>query len=260
MAEHLRRQPRHPIAKRYPQEAPVRTEVLDKRMGFSRDVILDENGPVCSCYPRPSTHTIPSMFYDAIKCPHKNRVHIQPAQETLFNYPWTANSLNRLDQRPRRMRYQQDITSNDDSDDEVLSLISEENDGLENPPPRRAGPRLRNRPKQEVDAMSVATAPPFRYMPDNDPRQDPPYTAPEQATDYLAVKRRVASVEDVRHVRHRPKDFNKFLDDDDPKRMGNSRLSNRSFTGSYVDPSKCHFPLKSFQEIFMLTKGIPIFK
>ena len=227
MAEHLRRQPRHPIAKRYPQEQPVRTEVYDKRGGFSRDVILDESGAVCNCFPRPSTHTIPSMFYDAIKCPHENRVHIQPAQEMQFNYPWTADSMKRHDRRTRGMRYQQD--------DDVLSFISEENNGLQYSPAPHAF--LRNRPKQDIDAMSVATAPPFRYMPDNDPREDPPYTAPEQATDFLAIKRRAASFDDVRHVRHKPKTYNKFVDDD-LNRAGNSRLSNRSFTGSYVDPSK----------------------
>lgn len=221
MADHLRRQPRHPIAKRYPQEPPARTEVYDRRGGFSRDVILDESGAVCNCFPRPSTHTIPSMFYDAIKCPHENRVHIQPAQETQFNYPWTANSLKRHNRRARGTRYRQD--------DDVLSFISEENDGLYSPPHAF----LRNRP--DVDALSVATAPPFRYMPDNDPREDPPYTAPEQATEYLAMKRRAASFDDVRHVRHKPKDYNNFLDDD-VNRVGNSRLSNRSFTGSYVDP------------------------
>lgn len=227
MGEHLRRQPRHPIAKRYPQEPPARIEVYDRRRGISRDVFIDDNDFVCNCYPRPSTHTIPSMFYDGIKCPHVDRVHIQPAQETQFNYPWTANSLKRGNARGRR-RYQ---------DDDILSFISEENDEV-----RYSPPFLQNRPD---DVLSVATAPPFRYMPDNDPRQDPPYTAPEQATDYLEMKRRAASLDDVRHVRHRPKElksdyiggYNRFMDDDVNK-AGNSRLSNRQFTGNYVDPSK----------------------
>lgn len=223
MGDHLRRQPRHPIAKRYPAEPPPRIEVYDRKGRYSRDVVLDDSDVVCNCFPRPSTHTIPSMFYDAIKCPHVNKVHIQPAQETQFNYPWTANSIKRRKARGYRI------------EDDVLSYISEENEEIRNSPPF-----LRNRPD---DVLSIATAPPFRYMPDNDPRQDPPYTAPEQATEYLTMKRRAASVDDVRQrVRYRPKElksdyiggYNVF--DDDNRPTGNSRIANRQFTGNYVDP------------------------
>lgn len=224
MGDRLRRQPRHPIAKRYPQDAPARIEMNFRRGQLSRDIYYDDNDLVCNCFPRPSTHTIPSMFYDAIKCPHDHYGHIQPAQETQFNYPWTANTL----KRRRRRKF-------GDNEDDDLSIISEEYDHLHVSPAF-----LRNR---EADQLSIATAPPFRYMPDNDPRQDPPYTAPEQATEYLEYKRRAASFDDVRQRGHLsdPRDgYNPFHDDigRHRNRHGNSRLANRQFTGNYVDPSK----------------------
>ena len=197
MADHLRRQPRHPIARRYPAEPPPRIEIRVRRGHHSREDehFYPDMDVICNCFPRPSAHTVPSMFYDAIKCPHKHDGHIQPAQETQFNYPWTASSLKR---RKARGPY---------TDFDGLSMISE-NDELD-------------------DARSIATAPPFRYMPDNDPRQDPPFSAPEQATEYLAMKRRAASFNDVRTGVGTPM-----------RSPGNSRLENRQFTGSYVDPSK----------------------
>ena len=202
MAEYLSRQPRHPIATRYPIEPPPRIEMRVRRGHHSREYVYQDSDVICNCFPRPSTHTIPSMFYDAIKCPHKHDGHIQPAQETQFNYPWTASSLRRKKNRGPYTDY------------DHLSVISE------------GGSPDYIRERQD-DELSIATAPPFRYMPDNDPRQDPPFTAPEQATDYLAMKRRAASLNDVRHHGFDP-----------PKRHGNSRLDNRQFTGSYVDPSK----------------------
>lgn len=223
MADRFSKYPRHPIAKRLPMEPPPRIEINVRRKNSGESVFDDgiyDKSVVCDCFPRTSTKMVPSMFYDKIVCPHQHDAHIQPAQETQFNYPWTANTVSRRIARG----------GDDDELSERLSLISEEDDQLRfSPPPIR---------QKEPDVLSIQTAPPIVTQLDfDDPRMiHPPYTAPANDPPILTNGRRVMSVEDIRNPTHKPTSGI-------PQSRGNlspskSRLSNRQFTGNYVDPRK----------------------
>lgn len=45
----------------------------------------------CTCYPRASQKTIPSMMYDGVKCHHPEH-KFQPARQDYFAYPWTSQT------------------------------------------------------------------------------------------------------------------------------------------------------------------------
>ncbi|XP_033748207.1 uncharacterized protein LOC117333160 [Pecten maximus] len=107
---------------------------------------LDPN--ICRCFPRTSQKTIPSMLYDHINCPHVEHRHIQPAQQYVFTYPWTASSGNGRQRANREF-----------DQDSGLSVIGEEDDDWENNVTR--------------------TAPPFAMH--SPTRARMPYTAPVQA-------------------------------------------------------------------------------
>lgn len=233
MAGRLKKRPPHPIAKRLPMDPPPRIETNVRRESYDSndhlyyDRSYYDNSVVCNCFPRTSTKMVPSMFYDKIVCPHQHNAHIQPAQETQFNYPWTANSVSR-----RRARGGPE----DDELSERLSLISEEDEQL-----RFSPPPLRQKPP---DVLSIQTAPPIVAERDfEDPREmQPPYTAPVNDPPVLTNGRRVMSVEDIRNPAYRS--------DGMPRSRGNvsptkSRLSNRQFTGSYVDPRE--YPASYFR-------------
>ncbi|XP_045173355.1 uncharacterized protein LOC123534933 [Mercenaria mercenaria] len=212
----------HPVARRAPARRPPRIEMqirrgmYDQRHGDPWDY---GNEAVCDCFPRTSKHTIPSMFYDKIACPHTNYAHIQPAQETQFNYPWTANSLSR-----------QKARGEDDELSERLSLISEEDDQLRFSP----NPLQRNDP----DVLSIQTAPPYWYKREGDARDSkPPFTAPVNDTQILTNGRRAQSMQDIRDPAYRTDGMTPTGNNYSPTgNRRNSRLSNRQFTGTYVDP------------------------
>ncbi|KAL8569163.1 hypothetical protein ACOMHN_020290 [Nucella lapillus] len=46
----------------------------------------------CTCYPRVSKNTIPSMMYDEVRCPHPEHMY-QPAEQDVFAYPWTTQTF-----------------------------------------------------------------------------------------------------------------------------------------------------------------------
>lgn len=223
-ARYTHHYPRHPIATRVPAHRPARIEMqvrrgtYEQRLGDSWDY---DNEAVCDCFPRTSRHTIPSMFYDKITCPHTNHAHIQPAQETQFNYPWTANSISR-----------QKARGDDDALSERLSLISEEDAQLRFSP----DPLQRNDP----DVLSIQTAPPYRYNRESDVRNSkPPYTAQIHDTQILANGRRAQSMQDIRDPSYRTDGMTQNRGFDSPTgSRRNSRLVNRQFTGSYVDSRK----------------------
>lgn len=210
----------HPIAKRPPARRPPRIEVQVRRGMYDHEEPWDYgNDAVCDCFPRTSQHTIPSMFYDKLTCPHKNFAHIQPAQETQFNYPWTANSLSR-----------QKARGDDDDLSERLSLISEEDEQLRFSP----NPLQRNEP----DVLSIQTAPPYWYKRDGDARDSkPPYTAPVNDTQILENGPRAQSMQDIRNPAFRTDGMTptRVAESQNGNRR-NSRLSNRQFTGTYIDP------------------------
>lgn len=207
---------RHPIAKRPPVGPPPRIETRVRRGApdTARDDFAqyDDDGVVCTCYPRPSQHTVPSMFYDKITCPHRDQhAHIQPAHSNQFNYPWTAHSI----QRPR---------NDDDELSERLSLITEEDDQLRfSPYPFKS---------RNPDDISVRTAPPLWQPQDFEDRdRQPPHTAPVNDTQVLMNGRRAQSMQDIRDPAYRSDGLPPARDT-----AGRSRLSNRQFTGTYVDP------------------------
>lgn len=225
MADKFRRYPRHPIAKRLPMEPPPRIEMNVRRgyydQEFPENDYFDQN-VVCNCFPRTSTNMVPSMFYDKIVCPHQHDAHIQPAQETQFNYPWTANSVSRRQARG----------ADDDELSERLSLISEEDDQLRfSPPPLR---------QKSADVLSIQTAPPMVSNRDfDDPREvHPPYTAPVNDVYMISEGRRAMSLENIPRSRNAS--------------PSKSRLSNRQFTGSYVDPSKLTISISWVNSIWYL--------
>lgn len=213
---------RHNAGWRAPAKRPARIEMQIRRGmydEYSGDQWDYENNAVCDCFPRTSTHTIPSMFYDKITCPHKNYQHIQPAQETQFNYPWTANSLSR-----------QKARGDDDDLSERLSLISEEDDQLRFTP--------NHLQRNEPDVLSIQTAPPYWYKREGDPRESkPPFTAPVNDTQILTNGRRAESMQDIRDPAYRTDGMTPTREHYSPTgHRRNSRLSNRQFTGTYVDP------------------------
>lgn len=222
-SEYSRHQPRHPIAKRGPARRPPRIEMKVRRGMYDtqRDPGWDyDNDAICDCFPRTSKHTIPSMFYDKLTCPHRNYAHIQPAQETQFNYPWTADSIGRQKARGRE----------DDELSERLSLISEEDEQLKfTPHPIQ---------QREPDVLSIQTAPPYWYKPESEVRDSkPPYTAPMNDTQVLNNGRRATSMQDIRDPAYRTDGLTPTRDNvSQAGARRASRLSNRQFTGTYVDP------------------------
>lgn len=216
--------PQHPIATRAPARRPPRIEmhvrrgIYEQRLGDKWDY---DNDAVCDCFPRTSKHTIPSMFYDKISCPHTHHAHIQPAQDTQFNYPWTANSISR--HKARR---------DDDALSERLSLISEEDDQL------RFSPNQLQR--HEPDVHSIQTAPPYWYTRETGVRNSkPPYTAQINDTQILSNGRRAQSMQDIRDPAYRTDGMTKTRGLDSPtNHRRNSRILSRQFTGSYVDTRK----------------------
>lgn len=220
MTERLRRLPRHPIAKRYPAEPPPRIQISYRKGDYDHHGGLynDEEAPVCDCFPRPSRHTIPSMFYDKIVCPHKDQAHVQPAHVAQFNYPWTANSTG----RPK--------LDEEDTISERMSLISEEDEQL------RFTPNFLQR--NPPDVLSVATAPPYWYTRKTNPREEEaPYTAPANDEPVLAPRgRRAVSVQDLHMTGARTPKATSQRQPSPERLVRGSRLSNRQFTGNYVDP------------------------
>lgn len=210
---------RHPIATRPPAPRPPRAEMKVRRGAYDEyrgEHWNHENDAVCDCYPRTSTHTIPSMFYDKIACPHTNFAHIQPAQETQFNYPWTADSV-----RGRER--------DDDELSERLSLLSQEDDQL------RFSPNLH---RNDPDSLSIQTAPPYWFKREGNVRDSkPPYTAPVNDMELLKNGPRAQSMQDIRNPAFRTDEMPGDREIETPNHR-NSRLSNRQFTGTYVDPSK----------------------
>ncbi|XP_021376914.1 uncharacterized protein LOC110465437 [Mizuhopecten yessoensis] len=89
----------------------------------------DIDPDICRCFPRTSQKTIPSMLYDHINCPHVEHRHIQPAQQYVFTYPWSASSGNGR-QRARR----------DFDQESGLSVIGEDDDEWQNNVTRTAPP------------------------------------------------------------------------------------------------------------------------
>ena len=220
MTERVRRNVRHPIAKRYPAEPPPRIEMQIRRGVYdAREDPYAYSDVVCDCFPRTSTHTIPSMFYDKIVCPHTHKSHIQPAQEHQFNYPWTTESLGR-----RR---------EDDELSDRLSLISEEDEQLRFTPQHRSNSR-------QQEELSINTAPPYWFKREAYPRtHNPPYTAPVNNMDIVTGTRKATSMKDVRDPGFRTDDA-EIQGRRNVSRSGfpqHSRLSNRQFTGNYIDPS-----------------------
>lgn len=196
---------RHPIAKRLPVQQPARINMNVQRATQDQvrdDYLLYNSGVICECFPRPSSHTIPSMFYDKLTCPHQHHAHIQPAQHNQFNYPWTANSTTRRNSRS--------------ADDDVLSrrqsLISEE---LNLSP----GPYQQRQP----DAISLHSAPPFLNKDDTTHDSEAaPYTAPANITQVGTNGREANTIDNMMTEEGQLRHY--------------SRLQNRQFTGSYVDP------------------------
>ncbi|KAJ8311967.1 hypothetical protein KUTeg_009340 [Tegillarca granosa] len=85
---------RHPVPR--PKQRPnprIQLNILklDEDGNSIYDDDLDEH--VCHCCPSTSSRYIPSMVYDHLKCPHVNSNHVlQPGQQQVFAYPWTANT------------------------------------------------------------------------------------------------------------------------------------------------------------------------
>lgn len=107
---------RYPLQKR---ENP-RVEVNVLKVDADGNSIYDEefDPDICHCFPSTSSKRLPSMIYDGLKCDHHYTQHIQPAQNSVFTYPWTANTV-----RGR------DNSIEDDRDSlksEKLSMIAEE--------------------------------------------------------------------------------------------------------------------------------------
>ncbi|XP_076434579.1 uncharacterized protein LOC143274600 [Babylonia areolata] len=60
----------------------------------------------CTCFPRASNKTIPSMMYDEVRCPHPEHRY-QPAAQDVFAYPWTSQTYRPHREPPPRHGYSQ---------------------------------------------------------------------------------------------------------------------------------------------------------
>lgn len=213
------RYPKHSTARRPPMPPPPRIEMYRRGqydLEDDRNRNQEKDGVVCNCFPRTSQHTVPSMFYDKIHCPHRDRAHIQPAHSNQFNYPWTAKSVGR-----RRDKEDEELS-------ERLSLISEEDDQLRFTP--------NPFPAKNIDEISIHTAPPYVDPLDYAGSPKPPHTAPVN-TQILMNGKRAQSMQDIRDPAYRSDGLPPSLERVSENR---SRLSNRQFTGTYVDPRKLH--------------------
>ncbi|KAK3597193.1 hypothetical protein CHS0354_003693 [Potamilus streckersoni] len=198
----------HPIAPRPPKKHPVRSQVEKNTFPRGKD-----GKQVCSCFPDPSHITIPSMFYDGIKCHHEHENHIQPAQQMVFAYPWTADSVGR-----KRARGEEGETS----------LIEE-----------GYGSHFQARKNLEPDQLSTMTAPPFRSQSPNLERTNPPFTAPNKTTNFQIWKnKRWDSLGDLQERNYRANKFDqRYGDAEMPSKYNRNTVDpERQFTGSYVDP------------------------
>ena len=87
--------------RRYPIQRTDRTrvEVNVLKVDADGNSIYDEDfdPTICHCYPSTSSKRVPSMIYDGLKCEHDTSKYIQPAQKSVFTYPWTANTENGRD-------------------------------------------------------------------------------------------------------------------------------------------------------------------
>lgn len=111
--------------KRYPvqRREPPRVEVNVLKVDADGNSIYDEDfdTDICHCFPSTSSKRLPSMIYDGLKCGHNHSQHIQPAQKSLFTYPWTANTITGRDYLMEDER--------DSLKSGKLSIIAEESDG-----------------------------------------------------------------------------------------------------------------------------------
>lgn len=85
-------------ARRYPvqRKGPPRVEVNVLKVDADGNSIYDEefDPDLCHCFPPTSSIRLPSMIYDELRCGHhEESTYIQPAQKSVFTYPWTANTL-----------------------------------------------------------------------------------------------------------------------------------------------------------------------
>ncbi|XP_063448991.1 uncharacterized protein LOC134728341 [Mytilus trossulus] len=136
--------------KRFPvqrKEHP-RIEVNVLKVDADGNSIYDEDfdSNVCHCFPSTSSKFLPSMIYDELKCDHEQTTYIQPAQQSVFTYPWTANT----------------VTGREDLADDRDSLKSGKLSAI----------------AEEPDGHVTRTAPPFASPSKTVERTKGPYSAP----------------------------------------------------------------------------------
>ncbi|XP_062591842.1 uncharacterized protein LOC134253327 [Saccostrea cucullata] len=153
MASPLRR----PVPAYLPRQKgqPPRIELNVLRLDEDGNSLYDEDfdPSVCHCFPSTSSLHIPSMLYDHINCPHHNTKHIQPAQDQVFAYPWTAVT----NKQPVAKGYRPRSPDGDSLASGKLSIIEEE----------------------PQTPFVIRTAPPFANPSQvNESKGGPPFTAP----------------------------------------------------------------------------------
>lgn len=137
-------------ARRYPiqRKGPPRVEVNVLKVDADGNSIYDEDFDpnFCHCYPQTSSKRLPSMIYDELKCDHEQSTYIQPAQKSVFTYPWTANTVAGREEL---------FDDRDSLKSGKLSVIAE-----------------------EADVHVTRTAPPFASPTKTNERTRVPYSAP----------------------------------------------------------------------------------
>ncbi|KAK3084012.1 hypothetical protein FSP39_006701 [Pinctada imbricata] len=218
-----RRNPRARVFPRPKRGEPARIELnilrLDADGNSIHDGDIDQN--VCDCFPQTSSRHIPSMLYDHINCPHNSTKHIQPAQNEVFAYPWTANTVTGRRKAKRRDVDEDSLASG------RLSNIAEEN-YYPTPNVTRTAP-----PFAEVAHYSVE-------------RTRAPFSAPGDIRweNYMSQPRRAVSVPSLtgyvgNHQLHvDPQISTPYVQRSISRRPGS--IKDRHFDGHYIDPKDGH--------------------
>ena len=230
---------RHPVARNYPRQRgqPARIELNVLKLDADGNSIYDDDidPSVCDCFPTTSSKHIPSMLYDHIHCPHHNTKHIQPAQQQVFAYPWTANT----EIGPKKRDKVKDIDE-DSLASGRLSIIREESP--------RTTPNI------------TRTAPPFADVTQRPiDRVKAPFTAPADSRweSHGTNFRRAESVPSLTGY-YSKKPVNNYQGISTPyvQRFTPRRpviMEDRHFDGHYIDPSKTFFKF-----VFIINVGISI--
>lgn len=222
---------RRPLPAHLPKQRgqPARIELNVLRLDEDGNSLYDEDfdPTVCHCFPHTSSLHIPSMLYDHINCPHHNTKHIQPAQEQVFTYPWTAVTNK---PRPLRRKPQSRGADRDSLASGKLSLIEEE----------------------PQTPYVIRTAPPFAnpslFM---EEKGEPPFSAPAFSHWESHGGKNVQRAQSVPSLTgfHQPR-TPRHHHDPNPDistpyvthyNRRPASIQDRQFDGRYIDPSKTLF-------------------